>query len=82
MFAVRLIHRYSYVLGESPNRFIQMSSARQGRGALQKADEQLDVALMCINDDLPEDGEGPREADEVLATWFEKKWPEKLDCER
>ncbi|KAJ7698256.1 hypothetical protein B0H17DRAFT_1196847 [Mycena rosella] len=78
-FAVRLLMRYAYVLGDSPTVFIGLKSSTQGARLLKAADRQKDAALLCINDDL---GNGDvKSADEVLHGWFERRWPEKLPSE-
>lgn len=80
-FAIRLIHRYAYVLGDSPSRFVRLTSARQGEADLRAADRQANIALMCINDDLRDSPRMMEEADKALQAWFQKKWPEKDEFE-
>ncbi|KAJ7474887.1 hypothetical protein FB451DRAFT_1397765 [Mycena latifolia] len=78
-FAVRLLMRYAYVLGDSPTIFMGLKSVVQGERLLKSADKQKNVALLCINDDL-RDGD-QKAANELLHGWFERRWPEKLQCE-
>ncbi|KAJ7087918.1 hypothetical protein B0H15DRAFT_780946 [Mycena belliarum] len=78
-FAVRLLMRYAYVLGDSPTIFMPLKSIMQGERGLKTADAQKSVALLCINDDL-KDGD-QKAANQMLKTWFQKRWPEKLQCE-
>ncbi|KAJ6552183.1 hypothetical protein B0H10DRAFT_2242208 [Mycena sp. CBHHK59/15] len=78
-FAVRLLMRYAYIIGDSPTTFIGIKSVSQGERLLKSADMRKDIALMCINDDL---GDGDQKAaNEMLRNWFERCWPEKLQCE-
>lgn len=46
---------------------------------LKRADADPNIALLCINDDLPEFR--LTYADEILRDWFERKWPDKMECE-
>ncbi|KAJ7718436.1 hypothetical protein B0H16DRAFT_423071 [Mycena metata] len=78
-FAVRLLMRYAYVLGESTTLFMPIKSVRQAGPALRNADRWKNLALMCINDDLHNGDQ--RAADNLLRDWFESRWPERLDCE-
>ncbi|KAJ7150486.1 hypothetical protein C8R43DRAFT_887396 [Mycena crocata] len=78
-FAVHLLMRYAYVLGDSPTIFAGLTSTTQGARILKKTDQQKDVALLCINDDL---GDGNQKAaNDLLRQWFDRRWPEKLECE-
>ncbi|KAJ7473581.1 hypothetical protein B0H11DRAFT_1866506 [Mycena galericulata] len=77
-FAVRLLMRYAYAIGDSPMRFIELKSATQAKGIL-NTNRWQGTTMLGINDDLPE-----RElvaADEILRDWFERRWPDKLQCE-
>ncbi|KAJ7807539.1 hypothetical protein B0H14DRAFT_2872431 [Mycena olivaceomarginata] len=78
-FALRLIYRYNYSLGTPLTKFIMMANSRQGRTELERVDANPDIALLCINDDLPQASVEPAEA--VLRSWFEHRWPDKLECE-
>ncbi|KAJ7708167.1 hypothetical protein B0H17DRAFT_1325114 [Mycena rosella] len=78
-FVVRLLMRYAYVLGDSPTIFMGLKSPLQGERLLKAADQTKDVALICINDDL---GNGDQTAaNTMLRSWFQRRWPEKLECE-
>ncbi|KAJ7433616.1 hypothetical protein B0H11DRAFT_2259232 [Mycena galericulata] len=77
-FAVRLLMRYAYAIGDSPLRFIQLKSATQAKGLL-NATRWQGITMLGINDDLKE-GELAA-ADEMLRDWFERRWPDKLQCE-
>ncbi|KAJ6480345.1 hypothetical protein C8R45DRAFT_905884 [Mycena sanguinolenta] len=77
-FAVRLLMRYAYVLGDSPTTFMGMKSVTQTDRMLASTDRQKDVALLCINDDLEYN---TKQAEEVLKKWFRQRWPNKLACE-
>ncbi|KAJ7486619.1 hypothetical protein FB451DRAFT_1227651 [Mycena latifolia] len=81
-FALRLIYRYSYSLGMSQTKFIMMANAYQGRTELKRVDANPEIALLCINDDLPEYFSSPvKEADRLLRSWFDRRWPDKIECE-
>ncbi|KAJ7144500.1 hypothetical protein C8R44DRAFT_760014 [Mycena epipterygia] len=79
-FAVRLLQRYAYVIGDSPMDFIGLTSASTSGYKLRAAGDRKDLTMLCINDDM-EEGEVER-ADQMLRGWFAKMWPEKLECER
>ncbi|KAJ6576158.1 hypothetical protein DFH09DRAFT_1150528 [Mycena vulgaris] len=84
MFAARLIYRYSFALGVSRTHFIMLRSALHGRRELKRVDANPDIALLCINDDLPEDDyflSSVTDADRLLREWFDQRWPEKMECE-
>ncbi|KAF9029780.1 hypothetical protein BDZ89DRAFT_1065066 [Hymenopellis radicata] len=80
-FAIRLFHRYAFAVGETPSRFFGLTSYRQGTRTLQQTTDQKDIALLCINDDLPENSPQLQRTDELLKDWFQNRWPEKLDRE-
>ncbi|KAJ7791563.1 hypothetical protein B0H13DRAFT_2172903 [Mycena leptocephala] len=82
-FALRLIYRYNYSLGVSLTKFIMMGNSGQGRNELKKVDANPDIALLCINDDLPDyySASALKAAGAVLRSWFEQRWPEKMECE-
>ncbi len=52
VFALKLFHRYSFALGESPSRFLSLISYRQASLGLRHVTEDRDLALLCLNDDL------------------------------
>jgi hypothetical protein len=78
-FAVRLLMRYAYVLGDTPTTFIGMKSAVQTERMLRTTDLKKSVALFCVNDDLA--ANGLRAADAVIHKWFQGRWPRPLACE-
>jgi hypothetical protein len=78
VFAVRLLMRYTYAIGESPMNFIGPTTAAETAALLKGADRRSDV-LFGINDDW-KDGEVAA-ADKVLRDWFQRRWPNKLQCE-
>ncbi|KIY64505.1 hypothetical protein CYLTODRAFT_425139 [Cylindrobasidium torrendii FP15055 ss-10] len=80
-FAVRLIHRYSYVAGETPSHFFGMTSLRNAQAQLEKTTRQKDVALLCINDDLADIEKQVKAADKYLRGWFNERWPDKGEWE-
>ncbi|KAJ7475403.1 hypothetical protein B0H11DRAFT_2427857 [Mycena galericulata] len=79
-FAVRLIHRYAYAIGETPSAFFGVQSADQGRAYFSWL--QADVALLCVNDDLYDDALNVTRGDVMLRKWFQNKWPTPLSFER
>lgn len=83
-FAVRLLQRYSFVLGDTPSRFFGLKSSAQARAALRETTRQKDIGLLCINDDLPEDASDRdfRRTDELLRAWFRDRWPYIMERER
>ncbi|KAJ7266363.1 hypothetical protein B0H12DRAFT_1320991 [Mycena haematopus] len=78
-FAVRLLMRYAYVLGDTPTTFMGMKSAVQTERLLHSTDRQKNVALLCINDDL--ENTNQKAAEDVIKKWFQRRWPQKLACE-
>ncbi|KIM38886.1 hypothetical protein M413DRAFT_419870 [Hebeloma cylindrosporum] len=83
LFSLRLIQRYSYVLGGTPNRFFGVESAINAKAHLTKIDSDADAALVCINDDLAStDPIMVAALDEVLREWMVSRWPDKLEIER
>ncbi|KAF7346782.1 hypothetical protein MSAN_01816700 [Mycena sanguinolenta] len=81
-FALRLIYRYSYALGVSLTKFIMLGTSNQARVELKAVNRNPDIALLCINDDLPEWSIATvLAADRVMREWFESRWPDKMDWE-
>ncbi|CAK5270131.1 unnamed protein product [Mycena citricolor] len=80
LFAVRLIHRYSYAIGRSPDQFVRLLKPKQAEFQLRNL-AMRKPALICINDDFGDDEEVVREGDKVLRKWLQEKWPEPLVCE-
>ncbi|KAJ7247002.1 hypothetical protein C8J57DRAFT_1359794 [Mycena rebaudengoi] len=78
-FAVRLLMRYAYVLGDSPTSFIGITSPMGAARQLQEVSRERNLALLCINDDLPDGNQ--MLANKALHDWFASRWPSKLDCE-
>ncbi|KIY66007.1 hypothetical protein CYLTODRAFT_423832 [Cylindrobasidium torrendii FP15055 ss-10] len=82
-FAVRLIHRYSFVIGETSTRFFGVGSLGGAKWLLGEVDQGKDLVLVCVNDDLPDDS-GEDEftlTDAFIREWQESRWPDKLDRE-
>ncbi|KAJ7782380.1 hypothetical protein DFH07DRAFT_790474 [Mycena maculata] len=78
-FAVRLIHRYAYAIAETPSAFFGVESADQGRAYFSWL--PADLALLCVNDDLYDDGLNLTKGDMMLRHWFQDKWPDPLAYE-
>jgi hypothetical protein len=83
LFSLRLIQRYSYVLGGTPSRFFGVKSADNARAHLKETDKDQDTALVCINDDLAStDPRMVASLDGVLNQWMTSRWPDRLGIER
>ncbi|KAJ7259134.1 hypothetical protein B0H12DRAFT_1109015 [Mycena haematopus] len=81
-FALRLIYRYSYALGVSLTKFIMLGTPGQAWREFKLIDKDPNIALLCINDDLPEWSiASVLAADKVLREWFERRWPDKMEWE-
>ena len=82
-FALRLIQRYSYVLGATPNRFFGATSAYETSQRLRIIDVQdTDIALLCVNDDLSTtDSRSIANLDNALQTWMKGRWPDRAPYE-
>ncbi|KAF8207763.1 hypothetical protein K438DRAFT_1814182 [Mycena galopus ATCC 62051] len=79
-FAVRLLMRYAYVLGETPMTLVRMRTAAQAESALHATDwKNKNVALFCMQDDLGATDQ--RAADNVIHKWLQRRWPRPLACE-
>ncbi|KAJ7267659.1 hypothetical protein B0H12DRAFT_1229947 [Mycena haematopus] len=78
-FAVRLIHRYAYVIANTPSEFFGVESGDQAKWYLSWV--EADTALLCVNDDLYDDALNATQGDMMLRRWFAKKWPERLAYE-
>ncbi|PPQ65809.1 hypothetical protein CVT26_000394 [Gymnopilus dilepis] len=82
-FALRLIQRYSYVLGATPNRFFGATSAFETSQRLRIIDvHDTDIALLCVNDDLSTtDSRSIANLDNALQTWMKGRWPDRAPYE-
>ena len=82
-FSLRLIYRYSYVLGGTPSVFFGATGGASAKTHLTEVDRQDDTVLLCINDDLA--SIAPKEVkflDDVLKTWMDGRWPDRMGIER
>lgn len=77
-FCVRLIQRYSYALGSTPSQMYQMKYADKVQSELSKIDGNRKLSMLALNDDIADDGE---RIDDIVQTWFEKRWPSKEEWE-
>ncbi|KAF8884732.1 hypothetical protein CPB84DRAFT_1734273 [Gymnopilus junonius] len=84
LFALRLIQRYSYVLGATPNKFFGASGAYDVAERLRILDlHEKNLALLCINDDLATtDSRSVADLDKALQSWMNGRWPRKMAFER
>lgn len=82
-FAVRLLHRYSFAIGDTPSRFFGLTSYKQGLRVLKDTSAQKDIALLCINDDMPENSGSDQfqKTDALLREWLEDRWSTSGDWE-
>ncbi|KAK7005951.1 hypothetical protein R3P38DRAFT_1724630 [Favolaschia claudopus] len=71
-FAIRLIHRYSYTIAETPAEFFGVRTGEQAKWYLSWVNEQ--TALLCVNDDLENDAYNSTQGDFQLRKWFQSKW--------
>ncbi|CAK5274411.1 unnamed protein product [Mycena citricolor] len=82
VFAVRLIQRYAYVIGDSRTKFLSMNGFLSAQSDLLDIESDHSTALFCLNDDLGTSAPKVLDAtDALLRQWFEKRWPERLHCE-
>ena len=82
-FSLRLIHRYSYVLGGTPTIFFGATGAAGAKTHLTEVDRKNETVLLCINDDLV--STNPKEVkslDDVLKAWMDGRWPDRMGIER
>ncbi|KAK9897802.1 hypothetical protein P389DRAFT_195390 [Cystobasidium minutum MCA 4210] len=79
-FSVRLIQRYSYTIGRSSSRFIQLRDTDATYKALQKHLE-TPRALLALNDGVGNDGEGSDRLNQTLHAWHERAFSKKLEYE-
>ncbi|KAJ7933822.1 hypothetical protein B0H13DRAFT_683575 [Mycena leptocephala] len=79
-FAVRLIHRYAYVIADTPSEFFGVQTGDQAKWYLSWL--HTETALLCVNDDLFDDALNVTQGDRQLRRWFQSKWPEPLSYEK
>ncbi|EIN06530.1 hypothetical protein PUNSTDRAFT_136385 [Punctularia strigosozonata HHB-11173 SS5] len=87
-FVLRLLQRYSYVIGEAPSEFFGVSSYNDARSRLRGIDRNAKKGIktervyVCINDDL---GNAPVsvlvKVDRLLRNWWQKHWGARLALE-
>ena len=83
LFSLRLIQRYSYVLGGTPSLFFGVKSAENAKAHLTKTDSDRNAALVCINDDLAStDPKMVGSLDAVLRDWMLTRWPDRMEIEK
>ncbi|EJD55589.1 hypothetical protein AURDEDRAFT_179322 [Auricularia subglabra TFB-10046 SS5] len=71
-WTLRLLHRYRFVLGDTPNRFVSLASQWQAKNTLAKLDADADkFSLLCINDDITRQA---KDVDRLFRDWLEKRW--------
>lgn len=69
-FCMRLIHRYSYVMADTPFEFVRMSNRRLLDFQLRRLSSK---ALLALNDDITST---VNDVDARLQEWFDETWPE------
>ncbi|KAJ7020020.1 hypothetical protein C8F04DRAFT_1145945 [Mycena alexandri] len=79
-FALRLIHRYAYVIAETPSAFFGVETADQGRVYFSWL--HADTALLCVNDDLYDDALNVTRGDNMMRQSFRTLWPDSLSYEK
>ena len=71
-YAIKLLSRYAYVIGETPTSFVQVHNIKNLQAAIQKFDKHRGIAMACINDDQPDDGHGETAA--LFTNWLLDRW--------
>ncbi|EJF56867.1 hypothetical protein DICSQDRAFT_112435 [Dichomitus squalens LYAD-421 SS1] len=67
----RVMQRYRYVIGGTPSAFEQLLTLEQVEAMLAYLDRRQDIALLCINDDVTQDG--PQIA-KHFRDWQSRRW--------
>lgn len=81
LFALRLLQRYSYVLGSADTRFVALEDEQTAAARLRDVDEK-GAAMVCVNDEIGP-GRGRVEAvGKVFKGWAMRRWPEGMGMER
>ena len=78
-FALSLLQRYRYVIGDTPSLFERITSARAARSVLDRIDKYKENALLCINDDV---SWGDEEVTNIMREWQDRKWSRRAAWER
>jgi len=76
-WALQLLHRYRFVIGNTPAHFTTLSSPMQARSMLARLKQ--DIALLCINDDIVM---RPEEVDRIFRNWQDGMWSRRATWEQ
>ncbi|KZW02608.1 hypothetical protein EXIGLDRAFT_759733 [Exidia glandulosa HHB12029] len=79
-WTLQLLHRYRFVIGSTPSRFVSLQSSWQAKQELKKLDRDASkYQLLCVNDDITRQAE---DVDKVFRDWQEGKWGSPAAWER
>ena len=78
-WALQLLQRYRFVIGETPSHFAMLSGPSAFTTMVQHLQKHPDVSLLCINDDVAVDDN--RVADQ-FKTWATENWGTPAQWER
>ncbi|GBE85251.1 3-O-alpha-D-mannopyranosyl-alpha-D-mannopyranose xylosylphosphotransferase [Sparassis crispa] len=80
-WALQLLQRYRYMIGETPSLFERITSPKQLTAVLNRIDAKSDIALLCLNDDVAiERVDAPVTA--ILKKWQSKQWTRRASWEK
>jgi len=72
-WALRLLQRYRFVIGETPSYFAMLTSPTDAVSMTRRLKAQADTVLLCVNDDVARDDE---KVSKILQDWFKEHWPQ------
>lgn len=75
-WCLSLLARYTYAIGGTPAFFAPVGSTRQLSYKLAEVDQHSDIALVCVNDDIPDGNDVASERFKgLLGRWMDTRWP-------
>ncbi|KAG9050664.1 hypothetical protein FS837_003391 [Tulasnella sp. UAMH 9824] len=82
-WVTRALHRYRFVLGDTPSTFVQLDSLSSAARKLATVDmhkdnPRLHPAIVCVNDDVQGSVEKVRK---LFTGWLDRRWPEPAEWE-
>ncbi|KAG8916073.1 hypothetical protein FRC01_003395 [Tulasnella sp. 417] len=82
-WVTRALHRYRFVLGDTPSTFVQLDSLSSTKRKLATVDLHKDnpqrrPAIVCVNDDVQSSVAQVRH---LFVQWLDKRWPEPAEWE-
>ncbi|KAG8988378.1 Xanthine phosphoribosyltransferase 1, partial [Tulasnella sp. 427] len=77
-WVVRALHRYRFILGDTPSTFVQLDSFTGAKRKLASVDlwahePRRKPAIVCVNDDVQYSAPQVRQ---LFTGWMDKRWPE------